>query len=344
MSFSGDVKMELCRCGLGRDCCARAEAYGVLLYCNTFSNREIRLITENAVFASRLPQLFQRAFQVAFDRLPEEPAAGRKQVFGITAPDKLRRIINALGYDPDQNLALHINFGLLEESCCRVSFLRGAFLAGGSVAAPDKRYHLELAGSHMQAIRELEALLTDMGYAPKIVDRGASRVIYFKNSGQIEELLTLMGAPLAAMGLMNAKVEKDLRNGVNRRVTCDAANCVSGSLRCCFLSGRGGVFVIPIPEIFFSTTRFRGALTGPTPPRARIKSIPAERKRQRPAGPLLKLPRRNRETRRSEAAPVKRRALCLLYTSMSIPSTASWTAPAASEAWPKELRKWAKLP
>ena len=224
MSFSGDVKLELCRCAIGRDCCARAEAYGVLLYCTAFSNREIRLTTESAVFAARLPQLFQRAFQLTFDRLPEEPAEGRKRGFGITRPDKLRRIINALGYDPDQSLALHINFGLLEESCCRVSFLRGAFLAGGSVTAPDKHYHLELAGSHMQAIRELEALLTDMGYAPKMVDRGSSRVIYFKNSGQIEELLTLMGAPVAAMGLMNTKEEKDLRNGVNRRVNCDAAN------------------------------------------------------------------------------------------------------------------------
>ena len=221
MSFSGDVKQELCREELTRACCARAEAYGVLLYCNTFSSRKIRIITENDTFARRLPRLFERAFQVSFDRLPEK---GRKRVFGMTAPEKLGQIINALGYDPSQHLVLHLNFGLLEEGCCRAAFLRGAFLAGGSVAPPDKRYHLELSGPHAQASRELEALLADMGYAPKTVDRGAGRMLYFKSSGQIEELLTLMGAPVAAMELMNAKVKKDLRNGVNRRVNCDAAN------------------------------------------------------------------------------------------------------------------------
>ena len=225
MSFSGEVKLELCREGLSRSCCARAEAYGVLLYANTFSNREIRIITESGVFAQRLPRLFRKAFRLDFDRVPEaETEEGRKLVFGITAPEKLRRIVDELGFDPDQSLALHINFGLLEESCCRAAFLRGAFLAGGSVTDPDKRYHLELAGSHLQASRELEALLIDMGHTPRAVDRGGGRVIYFKSSGQIEELLTLMGAPVAAMGIMNAKVEKDLRNGVNRRVNCDAAN------------------------------------------------------------------------------------------------------------------------
>ena len=225
MSFSGDVKLELCRDGIGRGCCARAEAYGVLLYCNTFSNREIRIITENQVFADRLPRLFRRAFRLEFDRLPAgEAEEGRKLVLGITAADKLRQIINALGYDPDQSLVLHINFGLLEDNCCRAAFLRGAFLAGGSVTDPDKGYHLELAGPHAQASRELEALLVDVGYAPRAVDRGGGRMIYFKSSGQIEDLLTRMGAPVAAMGVMSAKVEKDLRNGVNRRVNCDAAN------------------------------------------------------------------------------------------------------------------------
>jgi hypothetical protein len=119
---------------------------------------------------------------------------------------------------------LHINFGLLEEECCRAAFLRGAFLAGGSVTEPAKGYHLELATSHAQASRELLALLTDMGRQPRHALRNSSQVIYFKNSEQIEELLTLMGAPVSAMELMNAKAEKELRNGVNRRVNCEAAN------------------------------------------------------------------------------------------------------------------------
>ena len=204
-------------------CCARAEAYGILLYCNTFSSSEVRIITENPNFAARLPKLFQRAFNVQFDRLPEPEAAG-KMVFQITDSRKLDHIINLLGYDPRQNLVLHIHFGLLEEECCRASFLRGAFFAGGSLTDPLKRYHLELNTSHLQASRELEVLLRECGYPPKGLSRNGSFITYFKQSDQIEDFLTLIGAPVAAMHLMSAKLEKDLRNSVNRRLNCDSAN------------------------------------------------------------------------------------------------------------------------
>lgn len=223
MSFSGEVKRELCRVGLGRACCARAEAYGVLLYCNTFTAQELRIITECEEFAIRLPELFDRAFGgLSFDRMPT--ALEQKYIFQINDGEKLERIIDAFGFDARQSPVLHINFGLLEEGCCRAAFLRGAFLAGGSVTDPNKRYHLELETSHAQASRELQALLTDMGQQPKQVARGGYQVTYFKNSDQIEDLLTLMGAPLSAMALMNTRAEKELRNGVNRRVNCESAN------------------------------------------------------------------------------------------------------------------------
>ena len=223
MSFSFDTKNELCRLPVQKLCGARAEAYGILLYCNTFSSSEVRIITENPNFAARLPKLFQRAFNVQFDRLPEPEAAG-KMVFQITDSRKLDHIINLLGYDPRQNLVLHINFGLLEEECCRASFLRGAFFAGGSLTDPLKRYHLELNTSHLQASRELEVLLRECGYPPKGLSRNGSFITYFKQSDQIEDFLTLIGAPVAAMHLMSAKLEKDLRNSVNRRLNCDSAN------------------------------------------------------------------------------------------------------------------------
>ena len=223
MSFSGEVKRELCRVGLGRACCARAEAYGVLLYCNTFTAQELRIITECEEFAIRLPELFDRAFGgLSFDRMPT--ALEQKYIFQINDGEKLERLIDAFGFDARQSPVLHINFGLLEEDCCRAAFLRGGFLAGGSVTDPNKRYHLELETSHAQASRELQALLTDMGQQPKQVARGGYQVTYFKNSDQIEDLLTLMGAPLSAMALMNTRAEKELRNGVNRRVNCESAN------------------------------------------------------------------------------------------------------------------------
>ena len=159
-----------------------------------------------------------------FDRLPTEETPGSKLIFQITDPDKLRRVVDTLGYDPRQALVLHVNFAMLEEDCCRVSFLRGAFLAGGSVTDPEKRYHLELSTSHVQASREVSALLQEMGFLPRSVMRSGSAVIYFKQSEHIEDLLTTLGAPVAATEIMTAKVDKEIRNGANRAMNCDMAN------------------------------------------------------------------------------------------------------------------------
>ena len=226
MSFSFDTKNELCRLPVQKLCCARAEAYGILLYCHTFSASEVRIITANENLAARLPRLFQRAFDVRFDRQPEPSGGepGGKMVFQIHSQKKLDHIINLLGYEPRQNLALHINFAMVEEDCCRAAFLRGCFFAGGSVTDPLKHYHLELTSSHLQASRELGALLRESGYQSKGMSRNGSFVTYFKQSHQIEDFLTLIGAPVAAMKLMSAKLEKDLRNDVNRRLNCDSAN------------------------------------------------------------------------------------------------------------------------
>ena len=220
MSFAAEVKTELCRAPLSRKCCAQAEAYGVLLYCNTFSPREARIVTENEAFAQRLSALFKKAFRLTFDRLPQ---GGGKQVFALTDPDKLAAIRQSFGADP-RALALHVNFAILEEPCCRASFLRGVFLAGGSVTDPRKGYHLELATSHHSVSREVLALMRELDQEPKSAQRKGNTVIYFKQSDKIEDFLTCIGAPLSAMEVMNAKLERDLRGKVNRRVNCDAAN------------------------------------------------------------------------------------------------------------------------
>ena len=220
MSFSSDVKQELCRAPLSRRCCAQAEAYGVLLYCNTFSSGEIRIITESEALAQRLPALFKKAFQITFDRLPDGEG---KHIFLITDPEKLSVVQQTYGGE-ERALALHINFGVLEESCCRIAFLRGAFLAGGSVTDPQKGYHLELSTSHQSVSREMLALMRELDLEPKDAPRKGNAVIYFKQSDRIEDFLTSIGAPISAMEVMNAKLEKDLRGSVNRRVNCDAAN------------------------------------------------------------------------------------------------------------------------
>ena len=223
MSFAANVKEELCRLPPGKKCCAQAEAYGVLLFCNQFSGDAIRLITEHPDFSLRLPQLFWRAFHIDFDLYPDVLGEGGKQVFGIHAPEKLDIIWDTYGYERAASISHHINYAVLEEPCDRLAFLRGAFLAGGSVTDPEKGYHLELVTSHYHVSRELSALLPELGLTPKEIVRKSNYITYFKSSTAIEELLTAIGAPIQAMELMNAKAEKQLRGGVNRRVNWDAA-------------------------------------------------------------------------------------------------------------------------
>ena len=102
--------------------------------------------------------------------------------------------------------------------------MRGAFLAGGSITDPAKSYHLELVTAHYNVSRETYSILLELGFTPKDAARGGNYITYFKQSEAIEDFFTLIGAPIAAMDIMSAKVEKDMRNAVNRRVNCDSAN------------------------------------------------------------------------------------------------------------------------
>ena len=223
MSFSSNVKVELCKESLSKKSCAVAEGYGVLLYCNTFSSTEIRIITESRDFAARLPRLFKKAFGITFDQEPAAQDRGKLQ-FAISSEDKIAKIFETLQMDLKASLTLHVNFGMLEEEAECMAYLRGAFLAGGSVTDPAKRYHLEMTTSHYKVSRETCALLIECGFSPKELSRGGNNILYFKQSDYIEDFLTAIGAQVSAMGVMEAKVEKDLRNGVNRRVNCETAN------------------------------------------------------------------------------------------------------------------------
>ena len=164
MSFSSNVKQELCRLPISRRQEAAAELYGILLYCNAFTAELIRITTESRDLADRLPRLMKKVAGFSFDQEPE------------------------------------------------------------AVTDPAKRYHLELTTSHYKVSRETCALLLDAGFSPKETTRGGNSILYFKQSNLIEDFLTAIGAPVCAMGVMEAKVEKDLRNGVNRRVNCETAN------------------------------------------------------------------------------------------------------------------------
>lgn len=224
MSFSGNAKTEMCRGIPQRHCCALAQCFGVLLFCNSFSARGIRIITESKEFAAMLPKLFKKAFNIAFDVIPEVET-GSKLTFQITSPEKIQQIMGAYGFDPADTLSLHINLPIVEEDCCKTAFLKGAFLAGGSVTDPTKSYHLEIATTHHSVAREAYSFIHEsLGFYPKTAKRGGGQVLYFKNSELISDFLTFLGAPVCAMGIMEARLEKELNNKVNRRCNCDDAN------------------------------------------------------------------------------------------------------------------------
>ena len=224
ISFSAAAKAEICRTVPHKKCCALAQSFGVLLYCNSFQADGIRIITECREFAQILPELFWRAFEVEFDIFPSLEAPG-KLVFQIMDPDKVEQIMDAFGFHPLDTMVLHVNLPIVEDDCCKTAFLRGAFLAGGSVTDPAKGYHMELATTHGAVARETFILFQEvLDMPPKLASRGGGQVLYFKQSDRISDVLTFLGAPVAAMGIMEAKLEKELNNKVNRRCNCDDAN------------------------------------------------------------------------------------------------------------------------
>lgn len=224
ISFSSSAKAEICRNIPMKKCCALAECFGVLLFCNTFSSDTIKIVTESREFAQLLPKLFRKAFNVNFDLFPSLEASG-KLVFQIINGEKIDVIMEAYGFSREETLALHVNLPVLEEECCKISFLRGVFLAGGSVTDPGKGYHLEMTTTHQSVARETYALMDEvLEFSSKLTRRGGNAVLYFKQSERIADFLTFLGASVAAMAIMEARLEKEMSNKVNRRCNCDDAN------------------------------------------------------------------------------------------------------------------------
>ena len=224
VSFAAAAKAEICRAVPGKSCCALAECFGILLFCNSFTADGIKIVTESREFAYQLPKLVRKAFNLDFDSYPSLESPG-KLTFLMDDPAKIRSMMTAFGFDPRDTLALHVNLPIVEEECCKAAFLRGAYLAGGSVTDPAKGYHLEITTTHQSVVRETYLLMGEvMGFYPKTAQRGGSQVLYLKQSEQISDFLAYLGAPVAAMGIMEARLEKELNNKVNRRCNCDDAN------------------------------------------------------------------------------------------------------------------------
>lgn len=222
MSFSGEVKKELCEYTLEElnVCCKLAECYGALLMGKSFSSREIVFSTEYEYVAEHIYNLFYDCF---CEQLFEKEKSKSKYKLVIKGADKIKKVYDWFGHDKKQ-LNLRINRGNFTDECCLPFFIKGAFLACGSVTDPNKNYHLEFVVPFMKLSQDFYKIISDAEIIAKTVVRKGSNVVYIKDSENIEDLLTMIGASRSTLELMSIKIQKDMRNKINRQVNFECAN------------------------------------------------------------------------------------------------------------------------
>ena len=227
MSFSSDIKVELCGVELKRECCLRAECYGVWLFSKCFTLRESAFVTETGPVARRMLELAAAGAGVSGE-LTFGVSRRKKPAYRVSLPEESSRLamLEDFGHT-GQETSLRVNRANLENECCTAAFLRGAFLTCGTAIDPSKEYHLEFAVPHKNLANDLYTLLCEVEafpLSPSLVSRKSGYVVYLKESGPIEDLLTYLGAPGAAMHLMQVKMYKEVKNNINRKTNFETAN------------------------------------------------------------------------------------------------------------------------
>ncbi len=221
MSFCGDVKKEICSVTeTTEDCCKIAECYGALIMGKSFSSRCIKFSTEYEFVASHVCDLLTECLGEELCKIEKNKS---KYQFEITDALSIKKVFYFFGHELNQ-LNLRINRANLLNDCCFSAFLRGVFLACGTITDPSRNYHLEFIIPFMKLSQDLFKLICDTDIQVKTLVRKGSHVIYIKDSENIEDMLTFIGAQLSSLQIMSIKVEKDVRNRVNRKINFECAN------------------------------------------------------------------------------------------------------------------------
>ena len=227
MSFSSDIKSEFCKVEFKRECCLRAECYGAWLFSRCFTLRESAFVTESGPVARRLLELAAAGAGVSGE-LTFGVSRRRKPAYRVSLPDAGSKdaMLQEFGHT-GRETTLRLNRANLENDWCTAAFLRGAFLTCGTATDPSKEYHLEFAVAHQHLANDLYTLLSEVDafpLSPAVAARKNGYVVYLKESGPIEDLLTYLGAPSAAMELMQVKMYKEVKNNINRKTNFETAN------------------------------------------------------------------------------------------------------------------------
>ncbi len=224
MSFSYSVKKELCSIITDKDR-KYSCLYGMLLFCKSFTPDSIVFQTENELVCG----LFRRLADdvIGGSNVAEVNVTERKNgvsLYSVSIPSESCREEIIYRYRISGRALIHrIQTDIIDNNSV-YAFIAGAFLSCGSLTEPIKEYHLEFAVPYRELTDDLLALLASLNISAKYTERKNIYVIYIKDSEQIEDLLTLMGATMSSIELMNVKIYKDVRNKANRIANCDSAN------------------------------------------------------------------------------------------------------------------------
>ena len=212
MSFSSDVKDELFSVFPKARHCQIAETAGLA---------SIILRTETATDTFRIDTENKKILVKFFTLLQQTIKIDRGDGTSLNASDgrKLKELLKTDGDDLTVTKEV-----IIEQDCCRRSFLRGIFLAAGSVSDPNKSYHFEIVCHTMQQAEEVKKLIDSYECEAHIVERKGHFVVYLKEGSQIVTMLGIIGAPKALMDFENIRILKEMRENVNRQVNCETSN------------------------------------------------------------------------------------------------------------------------
>lgn len=220
-SFAAKAKDEICLMSADMPtCCYHAMSYGLLLCGRSFSSSSMMIVTEHEGTA----QLYAKAVGDILGVQPPIKISGSgKFSVSVSRKEDRLRVLSAFGIS-ENSVNVRINRANISDECCHIAFVRGVFLGCATLTSPQKSYQLEFLLPYLHMADDFLNLIHELNVTPKMVRRRSSYVIYFKKSEVIEDILMTIGARKCAFEIMETKIEKDVRNKINRQVNFETAN------------------------------------------------------------------------------------------------------------------------
>ena len=203
MSFSAEIKEMLCKTEHECPGCALSELSGFFEFSGREQKNEIRVLVSTEFVKKRVVKMLSSELDI----VPEEN--GRRLTVSGADKDKLGELIKG-------DIFLY--------ECCKVAYMRGAFLGGGSVNAPGKKCHMDFSSSDLSSAQRLTEILEEFDFKPKTTVRKDKHVVYIKESAQISDLLGYISNGWAGLEFISAQIENEIKSSTQRRVNCDSAN------------------------------------------------------------------------------------------------------------------------